>query len=98
MYGNEFINNTQKCNHNNPPAGVTLNEDTCNPLYTVHKSEWVADKIERKQSTKEIKEDQNKKRTPVHERERMIKLIEQIQQIHTIRELREYGTRNGTTD
>ncbi len=97
-YGNEFVNDKQKCNHNNPPSGVVLNEKTCNPLYTVRKSEWVADKIERKQGTIDIKKEQNKTRTPVHEREHMIRMIEQLQQIHTIRGLREHGTRNGTID
>lgn len=66
MYGDEFL----------PIA----NRNRCNPLFRVHKSEWVMDKIGRKSDSIQIHEEQNKPRTPIHEREAKIRLIQQLQE------------------
>jgi len=65
MYGDEFL--------------PYPNRDRCNPLFRVHKSEWVQDKIERKADTIHMKQERLERKVSVHEREAKIKLIKQLQ-------------------
>ena len=75
MYGDEFIEKTKKLYLSDTPLN---NRDRCNPLFRIHKSEWIHDKIDR--STKHIHQEQNKPKTPIHEHEAKIKLIKQLQE------------------
>ena len=77
MYGDEFVEKPKiKLYLSSIPLN---NRDRCNPLFRVHKSEWVHDKIERKSDISQIHHEQNKPKTPIHEREAKIKLIELLQ-------------------
>jgi len=65
MYGDEFL--------------PYPNRDRCNPLFRVYKSEWVQDKIGRRQDIIQMKQERLERKVPVHEREAKIKLIKQLQ-------------------
>lgn len=90
MYGDEFLDENRKPIKNYDKTSIPAsNMDRCNPLFRVHKSEWVSDKIER-----EYKKPEQPK-TLIYKREEMIKIIQQLQVLNDIRKLRAITSENG---
>ena len=77
MYGDEFLEKMKpKFYISSIPYN---NRDRCNPLFRVHKSEWVQDKIGRRQDIIQMKQERLERKVPVHEREVKIKQIQLLQ-------------------
>lgn len=96
LYGDEFLDNAKKVSSYDKTNVPSSNRDRCNPLFRVHKSEWVSDKIDRK--TKELRDKQDNEQTnrmPIHEMEANIAIIKQLQFLHDIRTIREVRVEHG---